>query len=654
MLPLTIFLLLVATLFPVPVLASLFMKEDKTCDPMAANWLAYSGFRVQRLYAYSVYPGLPETRHALLLSHCAQGRVNYGPAVVPVGRHEDVAWGVNICGGAPDPGAIAPAPTTLMDRELKRKLQRLRRRRQRWTVKNPLYRTRAGTKVWTRWIASPQRQWVFRKMRKMNVKLLAEQHEALKSLYSDAPSKTKTKSSKHDYDVDAESDDEYANAAQLGNWFGKKKSKRQSVSILGRVRTWKKRNVLALTLRMEALMNSTIPVADGSRLMTGYGALDAVGAGGSQRSKNWRKKGSAGYKLNGYKDGGAAADASNPHKVQVADGSGGGSKWNDTAVGSPGFPDRGSSLVSPALSRLSSNPLDPYREPPPYCYRLVRRKKYAVRQVSVYMPNTLVGGLFMCPRYGRCTNNNAVPVMPLYSDNYEGQWLEAGPVQWFKAGAGSAEQARESFASAAGVVGTAGELTSRVWSLVFGEEEKKRAVAGARAHVGVKGRAQAALGLLANRMPTWLSLRRTVVQRVPFLATAAADGRRGRDSDGVAGVWPLWAHELEVDEAYEYDTLELELFNKAVTTAMNAMAWGVKKVDLTWDTMFEKKEEEEDGNMTTLSVKKWPFTTVFSNNMLFRLRKLGMARKNVWALVKAMQAPFDELPVWHTAEKAKE
>ncbi|CAN6654728.1 hypothetical protein TRVA0_027S01332 [Trichomonascus vanleenenianus] len=58
------------------------------------------------------------------------------------------------------------------------------------------------------------------------------------------------------------------------------------------------------------------------------------------------------------------------------------------------------------------------------CYRAVRRKKYALRLMSLYVPHTLVGGLFQCPARERCTNENARPILPLLADSISQQWIE--------------------------------------------------------------------------------------------------------------------------------------------------------------------------------------------------------------------------------------
>lgn len=62
---------------------------------------------------------------------------------------------------------------------------------------------------------------------------------------------------------------------------------------------------------------------------------------------------------------------------------------------------------------------------PTACYRAVRRKKYVSRDVSLYIPHIMVGGLFLCPGSNEtCTNENAKPVLPLLADRYSQQWLE--------------------------------------------------------------------------------------------------------------------------------------------------------------------------------------------------------------------------------------
>jgi hypothetical protein len=59
------------------------------------------------------------------------------------------------------------------------------------------------------------------------------------------------------------------------------------------------------------------------------------------------------------------------------------------------------------------------------CFRPVRAKKYALRRLSLYLPYTFVGGLFLCPSNGtECDNDNARPVLPLLADRIDAQWTE--------------------------------------------------------------------------------------------------------------------------------------------------------------------------------------------------------------------------------------
>lgn len=62
---------------------------------------------------------------------------------------------------------------------------------------------------------------------------------------------------------------------------------------------------------------------------------------------------------------------------------------------------------------------------PTMCYRAVRRKKYVGRDVNLYIPHMMVGGLFLCPGSNTtCTNENATPVHPLLADRSSQQWVE--------------------------------------------------------------------------------------------------------------------------------------------------------------------------------------------------------------------------------------
>ncbi|ABN66579.2 predicted protein, partial [Scheffersomyces stipitis CBS 6054] len=79
------------------------------------------------------------------------------------------------------------------------------------------------------------------------------------------------------------------------------------------------------------------------------------------------------------------------------------------------------------------------------CYKMARRKKYAKRDVSFYMPNTFVGGLFECPvsaqqkktlfqQFGNedflksldfdCDSSLARPILPLIAQDSTQQWID--------------------------------------------------------------------------------------------------------------------------------------------------------------------------------------------------------------------------------------
>lgn len=81
------------------------------------------------------------------------------------------------------------------------------------------------------------------------------------------------------------------------------------------------------------------------------------------------------------------------------------------------------------------------------CYKLARRKKYAKRDLTYYMPDTFVGGLFECPISSekkkemfvkmtaneilqplnnfRCDEFTARPIMPLIADDGTKQWIQS-------------------------------------------------------------------------------------------------------------------------------------------------------------------------------------------------------------------------------------
>lgn len=80
------------------------------------------------------------------------------------------------------------------------------------------------------------------------------------------------------------------------------------------------------------------------------------------------------------------------------------------------------------------------------CYKLARRKKYALRQMMLYAPYTWVGGIFECevsqqakehylkslqdsrdfikPFQFKCDANNSRPLFPLIADDITQQWIE--------------------------------------------------------------------------------------------------------------------------------------------------------------------------------------------------------------------------------------
>ncbi|CCF56135.1 hypothetical protein KAFR_0A07000 [Kazachstania africana CBS 2517] len=57
-----------------------------------------------------------------------------------------------------------------------------------------------------------------------------------------------------------------------------------------------------------------------------------------------------------------------------------------------------------------------------HCFKIARRKKYLTREIGVYMPGTWVGGLFYC-NDKLCSKEQAIPLMPLYADDYSKDWL---------------------------------------------------------------------------------------------------------------------------------------------------------------------------------------------------------------------------------------
>lgn len=59
-----------------------------------------------------------------------------------------------------------------------------------------------------------------------------------------------------------------------------------------------------------------------------------------------------------------------------------------------------------------------------HCYRLVRKKKYSQRNLSFYLPNVAVGGIFQCPLDEPCSDSNSKPILPLLADHLSYRWFE--------------------------------------------------------------------------------------------------------------------------------------------------------------------------------------------------------------------------------------
>ncbi|QLL33648.1 hypothetical protein HG536_0E05590 [Torulaspora globosa] len=82
-----------------------------------------------------------------------------------------------------------------------------------------------------------------------------------------------------------------------------------------------------------------------------------------------------------------------------------------------------------------------------HCFKLARRKKYFNRNISLFFPGSWVGGIYFCDLtdeskrdlirsmddnlllkeagdFDFCTKTNAIPLMPLESDNYSKSWRE--------------------------------------------------------------------------------------------------------------------------------------------------------------------------------------------------------------------------------------
>lgn len=123
-----------------------------------------------------------------------------------------------------------------------------------------------------------------------------------------------------------------------------------------------------------------------------------------------------------------------PKKVEAARKK---SFWTKILGGSNSFGSKKKSEKEKALADLDNL----------HCFKLARRKKYFNRSMSLFFPGSWVGGMYFCDltddskkelvdqmddnlslqdtgKFDYCTSENAVPLMPIGSDNYGKSWRE--------------------------------------------------------------------------------------------------------------------------------------------------------------------------------------------------------------------------------------
>lgn len=652
--------------------------EKKTCNPMLGfssnNLLVdpnsvlppYTGYRVQRLYGYTAFPGYFKTRHIVTISHCKNGAVDYGPAVVPISKHDDMAWGVNICGGSINP--VEHTAWTFSEGITKSKVMIKNKIKSLRVSNNPYHRSQQQTAIWIKWLTSAQRKRVFDTVRNITVHFENEYEALIESRREMLRKSDKEVSYDYDYDYDSyedwdnqnyyeaydqaydEDDDNIIDESETPSLgfrsFLREKLKRPVSKIV----SWKRRTMLATAIKFEQMLNGTLPLPP-------IEPSDPV-INRSNKSKNWRVFGLMQNSIAKY----FAKSEYDPNKNYS-----------------------GTSNSKPELSKLSSSPLHPFGEPSPYCFRLVRKKKYALRDISVYMPSTTVGGLFLCPRYGHCTNDNAVPLMPIKPDYYQGQWIQKGPKSWFQTAIDNAK--RTEFINAK----RKGKGTIKMYRDEFELKQKYRSnkknnaqdsflrdnpddhwLTGKIKSLFYKGYSLAdiSIGLLGNKLPVSVSLRRSIIQRVPFFYTLPFDERRrGHEFESMSGNWPLWARGMDVNEEYNYNPTEISLSEAAIRNTVNIMSNAINAMNVTFDTIHVHKSKlkprlkgksakaqknKHDGYRNQIEIplkqhsgiwalRNWPFTSVFSNNMLYRLRLEGFTQSKFWKLISSLQKPFDDI-----------
>jgi hypothetical protein len=263
------------------------------------------------------------------------------------------------------------------------------------------------------------------------------------------------------------------------------------------------------------------------------------------------------------------------------------------------------------------------QRPSEWCYRAVRRKKYALREVSIYMPNTFVGGLFLCPRSvaaggsADCTNANAVPIAPLYADPALNSPFSA------------LETVRDT--------NPAYELykLSRSRRLFHYTPFAARRIVNRVAYFYTKNTV-------------------TIESLLPFNAPVEATVE-------VAGEWPAWARLLDVNEQYTYTSGDLSSLNEAITLTGNLLqslfSLGSKKIPwehTSTDDLFNINHK--NGDMVPVNVDQSTYDintarenlglgTVLVGDIWRVVEKLKLRRDKTMALLQRLQEPFNVLDI---------
>lgn len=280
--------------------------------------------------------------------------------------------------------------------------------------------------------------------------------------------------------------------------------------------------------------------------------------------------------------------------------------------------------VEIAVAAAAANSQHPSPNAPgQWCYRVVRQKKYALRDISVYKPNSLVGGLFRCPIDGSCTSSNAEPVMPLHSDDFATQWLEVEAMT----SSNPVYKANKKPESAGSL------LLSTPWTAL-------------------------------SRLGRILGRKRHVTQRVPYFYTKAKYGRRDAAYTPPGGEWPEWARALDVNEDYTYTKRDLKLMRRAVGQSMNVLSryLSITTHTLPWErSMLDhlkkdgevyhkipaqawlEKEKEREREQNEEPGQPGDPTFELQRDIISALAAFKFSKKQAEKVLGELQRPFEQL-----------